>query len=125
MQKYILKALPLVLVLAGPAIAEPTIGLGVTFTYGGGAQSDVGLGLRLFSNNERKKFVASVGVDYMLKSQSIRPNIGAAYLASNSYVGMDIGFDLGGGMNVGVGLGAANTKKRTTLAPAVVIDPVQ
>lgn len=124
MQKSFFKALPLVLLLAGPAVAEPAVGLGVTFTYGGGAQSDVGIGLRLFSSNERKKFVGSLGVDYLLKAQRIRPNIGAAYLASNSYVGMDVGFGFGGGLDVGVGLGIANTKNKPAAAPVVMVTTI-
>ena len=108
----VLTPLPLILALATPVAADPTVGLGLTFTWGGGSQGDTGLGVRVFSDDERKKFVGTVGVDFMLGSQTVRPNAGIAYLARDSYVGMDIGFGLdGSGANVGVGAGlAADTK---------------
>jgi len=119
MQKSFLTALPILLALGAPVAADPTVGLGLTFTWGGGTQGDTGIGLRVFSDDERSEVVGSLGVDYMLRSQRIRPNVGIAYLAAKSYVGMDIGFDFGGGgVDVGVGLGVANTRKKS--APAVV-----
>ncbi|MDO8883947.1 MAG: hypothetical protein U0934_08865 [Pseudotabrizicola sp.] len=117
MRKSVLMVLPLIVGLATPVAADPTVGLGVTFTWGGGSQGDTGIGLRVFSDNKRSEFVGSLGVDYMLKSQRIRPNIGIAYLAAKSYVGMDIGFGFGGeGLDVGVGLGLANTKRKVAAA---------
>jgi len=119
MRKSLLTAFPLVLALATPVAADPTVGLGVTFTWGGGQRGDTGIGLRVFSNDERGKFVGALGVDYLLRAQRIRPNVGVAYLASKSYVGMDIGFGFGGeGVDVGVGLGVANTRKKAARAAA-------
>lgn len=121
MPNTFLKALPLFLVLATPVAADPAVGLGLTFTYGAG-QSDTGIGVRLFSDNERKDVVGSLGVDYMMKSRTIRPNIGVAYLASKSYVGLDLGYDFtGGDITVGIGLGAANSKKKAAAAPAPIV----
>ena len=118
MRYTFLASLPVILALATPVAADPTVGLGLTFTWGGGARGDTGVGLRLFSDDERKDFVGTLGVDYMLGSQSFRPNVGIAYLARNSYVGMDLGYDFGGsGVNVGVGLGAADTKRRAAPPP--------
>lgn len=113
MKKSILVAIPLMLALAAPVAADPTLGLGVTFTWGGGSQGDTGVGLRVFSDDERSKVVGSLGVDYMLSARNIRPNVGVAYLASKSYVGMDIGYNFTeSSLDVGVGLGAANTRKK-------------
>lgn len=124
MQNRFLTALPLIFALAAPAAADPTLGLGLTFTWGGGSQGDTGVGLRVFSNDERKEFVGTLGVDYMLGSRSVRPNVGVAYLARNSYVGMDIGYDFGSsGVNVGVGLGLADTKKKADPAPVMISLP--
>lgn len=121
MSRSLLAALPLVLALGAPVAAEPGLGLGVTFTWGGaGSSGDTGIGLRLFSDNERSTFVGSLGVDYMITSRQVRPSVGVAYLASKSYVGMDVGFDIAsGGLNVGVGLGAANSKR----APSPALTP--
>ncbi|MFN4131192.1 MAG: hypothetical protein ACK4GC_15450 [Paracoccaceae bacterium] len=119
MQKSFLTAVPLMLALAAPVAADPAVGLGVTFTWGGGQTGDTGIGLRVLSTDERGKFAGSLGVDYMLDAQRIRPNIGIAYLAAKSYVGMDVGFGFGGeGVDVGIGLGVANTRKKTAPAPA-------
>lgn len=125
MSRSLFAAFPLVLALSAPVAAEPALGLGVTFTWGGaGSSTDTGIGLRLFSDNERSEFVGSLGVDYMIASRQVRPNLGVAYLASKSYVGMDVGFDLSsGGLNVGVGLGAANSKRKPNPAPVVVLAP--
>lgn len=113
MRYRFLASLPVILALSTPVAADPTVGLGLTFTWGGGARGDTGIGLRVFSNDERKDVVGTLGVDYMLGSQSFRPNVGIAYLARNSYVGMDVGYDFGSnGVNVGVGLGAADTKRK-------------
>jgi hypothetical protein len=122
MSRSLLFALPVVLALGSPVAADPAVGLGVTFTWGGsGSTGDTGIGLRLFSDDERSEFVGSVGLDYMIKSRQVRPSVGIAYLASKSYVGMDVGFDFAsGGLNVGVGLGAANTKRRA--AAPVLLD---
>ncbi|PJF09172.1 hypothetical protein [Pseudorhodobacter sp. MZDSW-24AT] len=119
MRKSLFTAVPLMLALSLPAAADPTVGLGVTFTWGGGQRGDTGIGLRVFSDDERKKFVGSLGVDYLLRAQRVRPNVGFAYLASKSYVGMDIGFG-GEGVDVGVGLGVANTRKKASPAPEII-----
>ncbi|MFN3721859.1 MAG: hypothetical protein ACK4VZ_02345 [Paracoccaceae bacterium] len=122
MRKSGLFVIPLLVALASPVAADPALGLGVTFTWGGGSTGDTGIGLRVFSDDKRSEFVGSLGVDYMLKSQRIRPNVGIAYLARKSYVGMDIGFDFGsGGVDVGVGLGFANTRSKSAPAPAPVV----
>lgn len=110
--------------LSAPVAADPTIGLGVTFTWGGGSQGDTGIGLRVFSDDERSEVVGTLGVDYLLKSQRVRPNVGIAYLARKSYVGIDVGFGFGGeGLDVGVGLGVANTRRAAAPAPAPVVTP--
>ena len=121
MRKSLFTAVPLMLALSLPAAADPTVGLGVNFTWGGGQRGDTGIGLRVFSDDERKQFVGSLGVDYLLRAQRVRPNVGFAYLASKSYVGMDIGFGFGGeGVDVGVGLGVANTRKKASPAPEII-----
>ena len=123
MSRSLLVALPVLLALGAPAAADPAVGLGVTFTWGGSASSgDTGVGLRLFSDNERGEFVGSLGVDYMISSKQVRPSLGIAYLASKSYVGMDVGYDFAsGGVNVGVGLGGANSKRKPSPAPTTVV----
>lgn len=110
------------LTVAAPASADPTVGVGFTITFGGG-QPNVGAGLRVFSNDEEDEFAASLGLDYLFTTRNVRPSIGAAYLFDSGYVGVDLGYGLnGGGFDVGVGAGFADTEddKRR---PAPVVAP--
>jgi hypothetical protein len=99
----------LLLTLAAPAVADPTVGFGVTYSFGGG-QPQAGIGLRVFSNDEQDEFAGTVGVDYMLGTRSWRGTIGAAYLAENVFAGVDLGYDFGDGtFGFGVSAGAVKT----------------
>ena len=101
------------LTLTTPALADPTVGLGLSFSFGGG-KPQTGIGLRVFSDDERDSFVGSVGVDYMFGTQSFRGTVGGAYLGNNTYIGLDMGLDFnGGGVGFGFGAGGAGTKAGT------------
>ena len=89
--------------IAAPALAgpmpvstsyNPTVGLGLTFAFGGDGKMETGIGLRVFSSNQRNKAAATVGLDYMFSSQRIRPTLGVAYMGSDAYIGADVGFGL-------------------------------
>ena len=80
------------LALATPALADPTVGLGLSFSFGGG-KPQTGIGLRVFSDDQRDSFVGSVGVDYMFGTQSFRGTVGGAYLGNDTYLGLDMGLD--------------------------------
>ena len=94
-------ALAAVLALTAPANADPTIGIGLSLSFGGGAPQ-TGVGLRVFSDNSPNSVAGSLGVDYQLKSQSWRGTIGAAYLGNAAYIGLDMGLGFGNG---GIGFG--------------------
>lgn len=109
MTNRILTTTALALVLAAPAFADPSVGFGLSLSFGGGGV-EYGVGARVFSDDQEDEFVASVGADYMFQSQRIRPTIGAAYLGDGSYLGFDLGFGLNGeGIDFGVGIGGADT----------------
>ncbi len=102
-------ALAALLSLSTPALADPTVGLGLSFSFGGG-KPQTGVGLRVFSDDAQGSFVASVGVDYMFGSQSFRGTVGGAYLGSDTYLVLDMGLDFnGGGVGFGLSGGAAKT----------------
>lgn len=125
MTNTILAAALVTLGMSLPASADPTIGLGLSISFGSG-KVETGLGLRVFSDNQPDKVVGSVGVDYMFQSKRIRPTIGVAYLGDNSYIGLDLGFGLNGeGLDFGLGLGAVKTKRLAApvIAPAAAPAP--
>ncbi|KAA0920345.1 hypothetical protein FLO80_04335 [Aquicoccus porphyridii] len=104
--KRIALASGLALALSAPALqADPAFGLGVSYVFGGGT-SDVAIGARAFSDDTPHEGVVSLGLDYKLGSQSLRPNIGAAYLDDDVYGDVSLGYDFGTkGVDFGVGLG--------------------
>ncbi|THH36718.1 hypothetical protein E4Z66_07150 [Aliishimia ponticola] len=105
----LLSSIAVVFVCATPVFADPTIGLGLNFTFGGG-QVNPGVGLRVFSNDEEDEGAASLGIDYMFGSQSWRGSIGAAYLMDNTYVELNGGYDFGRGtFDFGLGGGWVDT----------------
>jgi hypothetical protein len=105
------------LMASSPAIADPTYGLGLTVTFGGG-QVDYGIGARVFSDDEEDEVVASLGVDYMFGTQSLRGSLGAAYLMSDSYLGVDTGYNFGTGQwDYGFNAGWADTATPVSPTP--------
>lgn len=115
------------LALAFPlsATADPSVGIGLSFVFGGG-KVDTGIGLRLFSDDRQDRAAASIGADFLFKEKRIRPTIGAAYLGKNTYIGLDMGFGLNGeGIDFGLGVGGVNTKGKApaAAAPAAPVAP--
>ncbi len=108
------------LALSLPAQADTTLGLGLSLSFGGGAGPQTGVGVRMFSGNKKNSTVASVGFDYLLQAGKLRPNVGLAYLGSNTYIGGDLGFTPGQGLNVGMGIGLSKTQRK--VAPAGPIE---
>lgn len=103
--------------LATPGLADPAVGLGLSFSFGGG-QTQTGVGLRVFSDDERDSFVASAGVDYMFGSGTMRGTVGGAYLTDSIYLGLDLGLNFNGGdLNFGPSIGGVKTEKPAA-APA-------
>ena len=105
--------------LTAPAAADPTFGIGLTFTFGGGTPQ-TGVGFRIFSDDEEDSAVGSIGLDYLFQDESWRGSVGVAYLGSNGYVGADVGFGFGDG-NFSFGLGAGFVD--TSAPPAGVAPP--
>lgn len=94
---------------AAPVSADPTIGVGFSLSFGGG-QPQLGAGVRVFSDDEENEFAASVGLDYVFTTQSLRPTIGAAYMLDGGYAGLDLGYNYTlGAFDVGAGIGLADT----------------
>lgn len=110
-------ALLIPLAVASPAIADPTIGFGLSITFGAG-QTHTAVGLRVFSDDRRDTVVASVGVDYSITTQSWRGTLGPAYLGDSAYISLDLGIGFSdGAIGVGIGVGGVKTTKPAA-APA-------
>lgn len=108
----------LALGLASPVQADPAVGLGLSFTFGTGGVN-TGVGIRVFSDDREDRVVGAIGLDYQFATGTFRGTIGPAYLGRDHYIGLDLGFGLnGGGIDFGIGLGGADTKK-----PAAAVLP--
>lgn len=115
MKKTITTAAAAALSMAAPAAADPTIGFGVSFAFGGESSARTALALRLFSDNTRDNFVGSLGVDYLFGSGGFRPTVGAAYLGGNTFVGLDMGLGFGGSeFDFGLSTGLVETNGAAT-----------
>lgn len=93
------------LLSSGTALADPTIGFGLNFTFGA-LQPDAGLGLRVFSNDRKDQVAGLVGIDYMFRSQNWRGSLGAAHMMNKSYIKLNGGCDFNSGdLSFGIGAG--------------------
>lgn len=110
-------ALPLAVVT--PAAADPTVGLGVSFSFGVGKPIDTGVGLRVFTNNRRNSTVGSLGIDYMFAAQEFRGTLGVAALRRNVFLGLDVGYGFGSGA-LDFGPSAGFVRTRSAPAPAIL-----
>ena len=126
MSKTMTSAAMVAAMMAAPAVAEPVLGLGVTLWFGSG-ETQTGIGVRVFSDDQNESLVGSLGLDYILQSEALRPTLGIAYLQDDAYVGLDLGFDLSGGpIHYGAGLGVTKTADPVvvTQTPIVTQTPV-
>jgi hypothetical protein len=116
MSKSFIAASALALTISTPALADPSLGFGLNFTFGGGTVN-TGVGVRVFSDDEEDEVAASIGLDYMFGSESWRGSLGAAYMMDNSYIELNGGYDLNnGGFDFGIGGGWADTSDPTTVS---------
>jgi hypothetical protein len=102
---------------AGPALSDPAVGIGLTYSFGGG-QSSTGIGLRVFADDDRDQATLTIGADYLIEARTFRPTIGAAYVGDDLYFGIDVGSRLGGGgLDFGVGVGLIDAASPAAAPP--------
>lgn len=121
--KKLLTTAALLAFLPNASFAEPAVGLGLTFKFG---QNDIdpGVALRLFSDNRQNRLAGTVGLDFLFRSWTVRPTLGASYVGKDLFFGFDFGLGGGfssGGINTGFSGGYVNTLDPT---PPVVTPPV-
>jgi hypothetical protein len=105
----IVGVLPLFLATATPLKADPTIGFGITLHFGAGGVQP-GIGVRVFSDNQRDSPVWSIGVDYVPGNGTWRGTLGGGWMGHNGFVGLDMGISLTDGeQSFGVSVGGVNT----------------
>lgn len=54
--------------MAGPALADPSVGFGLSIKFGGGTV-DTGVGIRVFSDDEEDTGALSIGLDTCSKAK--------------------------------------------------------
>jgi hypothetical protein len=102
-----------------PLHAEPTIGFGLSISFDQ-EKVDQGFGVRLFSDDRKETTVGSIGLDYMLGSQSWRGTIGVAQLFEDAYMGLELGIGLSkGDFSFGGGIGLTETANAPTQTPVL------
>jgi outer membrane protein W len=119
---YVKKILPvsaLALALSPmTANADPTVGLGLNYTFGKNG-TDVGVGVRVFSDDKKDNAALTLGLDYMFKSKGMRASVGAAYLKDNSYIEVNGGYNFNR-KNFDMGIGGGYVETATESSPVGV-----
>jgi hypothetical protein len=91
---------------------SPTVGLGLSFAFGPNGL-EPGIGIRVMSDNRRNRAAASIGLDYMFMTQSLRGTLGAVYLGNNIFGGADVGYNFSSSnLDFGLVVGGTRTKSR-------------
>jgi hypothetical protein len=105
---------------AVPAAADPTFGIGLTLTFGANQEVNTGIGVRIFSDDRSDRAAASLGVDYMFRTKTVRGAFGVAYLKDNAYVELTGGYHFASqNWDFGIGLGGTDTDDPTPAAAPV------
>jgi len=106
MKIYIIAgALASMVAIPAPVLAEPSIGFGVSYVFGGGGGGGgVAVGARIFSTDQPDKAAVGLGIDYNISSGTWRPNVGVAYLQDDIYMDLSLGLS-DGFVDYGVGIG--------------------
>lgn len=80
-------------------------------------QTGFAFGIRVFSDDEEEdSVVASAGIDYLFKSNSLRPAAGVTYLGDSAYGEISLGYNLSEKeIDYGIGAGYADTEEKSLL----------
>ncbi|MCH8466601.1 MAG: hypothetical protein LAT78_08555 [Roseinatronobacter sp.] len=101
---------------------SPTVGLGLSFAFGPNGL-EPGVGIRVMSDNRRNRAAASIGLDYMFMSQSVRGTLGAVYLGRNIFGGADVGYNFSSSqIDFGLVAGGTQTKSRFRTIPNTPVE---
>lgn len=105
--------------VCAPSVAlADDIGFGIGVSYVFGSQGGVTVGVKAFSNDEDNETVGSLGLDYVINSGALRPNIGAAYQGQGYFSGADVGYNLkSDAFDFGLGGGWSNSDDDKKSAP--------
>lgn len=90
---------------AAPAFADPTLMLGLSFTFGGSQSGQLGISGRILSDNKRDQFVAAVGGTFYPGTQQFGFDAGIGYTWDNHPFTLTYDF---ANQGVQVGLGWAD-----------------
>jgi hypothetical protein len=77
---------------AAPAFADPTIMVGLSFTFGGSQSGQLGISGRILSNNQRDAFVGAIGGTYYPGTQAFGLDAGIGYNINNTPITLTYDF---------------------------------
>lgn len=106
-KKLSLATMLVFMVGSGPVLADPTLMLGGTFTFGAMQDPNFGISARLLENDRANESTLGAGVTYFLFSGDIGVDVFAGYLFDGAAFGF--GYDLVQGAPV-ISLGLVDTQ---------------
>lgn len=89
--------------LATPAIADPTVMVGISFNISGTKANEPGITAKILSDDGRDKFVGVAGVTYFYNSNDWGIDAGLGYNLKRNTISMSYDF-LNDGISVALGM---------------------
>lgn len=83
MKKYLMSTAIVGCFTAFPALADPTVMIGLSWSFGGAQSGQMGISGRILSDNRADTFVAGIGATYYFGSQDFGIDAGIGYNVGN------------------------------------------
>jgi len=84
MKKYLMTTAIVGCLASAPAVADPTVMIGLSWSFGGAQSGQMGISGRILSDNRADNFVAGIGATYYFGSQEFGVDLGIGYNVGNT-----------------------------------------